>query len=560
MVLTNNNIVTNAGGTLVYPSKNWGMYGVSWYSGYLAYADNNNYYSPNASNTFTNLQLPYGCDTEYNLAQYKNITGFDLHSQFLNPGYISDSDLHISNPLLFRKGAPGNPYIRKFLTDIDGNKRPSVPTIGACELKDTFPHVVCRIGTPGLNDSGNVCMNWPTQFADSSFSSKCGSMVKETWNFGDYTPDVISKNPVHTYTLPYAYQISLHVQTSGGCKDSAFYIVQVDTACVWPGDVDRDKKVDIKDVLNLALKYGSSGYKRNNATLNWYPQYCDFWNQFSYWGVYDNYNNFDCNGDGVIDSLDLTAISKNYGDSRNKTALTSTGDTIDRRLHFVFDKKTYHPGDIVNASIVLDASHYANSNYMCGLGAVFNFDPEYIDSNTFKLTYTQSWLDTPGHSMIGFVHPEFSNGMLAFAVSRTDQKQATGYGKIGEMTFTIPINAKPNVVKLLPQYSAITLGAFNQAYIKEDSFVVKAGAGIDKENSINNVYQFFTNPTNSLINIVSSNLRTFHYALTDINGKVLINGTMNTSGSVDISNLADAIYILKIQDERGIFVKEIQKR
>jgi gliding motility-associated-like protein len=64
-----------------------------------------------------------------------------------------------------------------------------------------------------------LCLNNPAQFIDLT-KTDTGSVVQWSWDFGDNTPKVNVKSPVHTYIAPGTYQVTLIVSNSLGCVDS----------------------------------------------------------------------------------------------------------------------------------------------------------------------------------------------------------------------------------------------------------------------------------------------------------------------------------------------------
>jgi len=560
VVITNNNFVNAAGGRVVLGYPSLGATYLYPYP-YPTYCDYNNFYTSVPDRGFNQFNYLGGCNYHSNIAGYYASTGLDPHSLLLDPGYKSNTDLHISNIKLYGRGNPlGYYYCNYISTDIDGNKRPlNKATIGAVELPDSTPHVFCSIGAPFLNISSVVCLGQPTQFADSSKVVNCGKISRQ-WNFNDGTPIDTSANPVHVCNWFGYRNIVLHVYTSGGCADSAVYQVFSDSTCTWPGDVDRNKKVDINDVLKLATLIGKTGNKRQKATIKWNAQFCYDWPYFYVNGISDNYKQFDCNGDGVIDSLDLNAISVNFSKSHAKTDAIATGDsTLDRRLRFVFSKPGYKAGDTLKADIVLDGYKDSVLNFMSGLGAVYSYNPEYLDSNSFNLKFTKSWLDTIGPRMIGFVHSDFSSGILAFVNTRIDYSQKKGQGKIGEISFMIPKSAKTGYLKFTGIQSAIENGPQYLAFLPSDSIKIVSNSGIEENTPAGNFYHIYPNPSHNSINIVSTQNEIFSYSLTDINGKLLVSGIINHNGKLDLSPYPPAVYVLKICSRNDVFISRIEK-
>ena len=63
------------------------------------------------------------------------------------------------------------------------------------------------------------CMGQPIQFTDLS-TVFADSVLIRTWNFGDGSPSVETKDPLHTYSETGTFQASLWIITELGCQDS----------------------------------------------------------------------------------------------------------------------------------------------------------------------------------------------------------------------------------------------------------------------------------------------------------------------------------------------------
>ena len=71
--------------------------------------------------------------------------------------------------------------------------------------------------------SPNACLSAPTSFSNTS----TGAPVSWNWAFGDGQTDNQNLNPVHTYTAPGTYTITLLATDAGGCSDTATQVVEV---------------------------------------------------------------------------------------------------------------------------------------------------------------------------------------------------------------------------------------------------------------------------------------------------------------------------------------------
>lgn len=75
---------------------------------------------------------------------------------------------------------------------------------------------------------------------------------------------------------------------------------------IFPGDTNVDGIVDSRDVLPIARNLGLSGSPRINASLDWTPQNLS--------GPFDPIEaaHADCNGNGIVEAVDVTGIIQNW--------------------------------------------------------------------------------------------------------------------------------------------------------------------------------------------------------------------------------------------------------
>ena len=97
------------------------------------------------------------------------------------------------------------------LIDKDGCQ---VPIVG----KDTIS--IIKVDANIKNVQAFYCDTDSVQFNDSSYAAN-DIVTKYTWNYGDGIIETTAAAPVHFYTSPGNYQVSLQVETASGCSDSA---------------------------------------------------------------------------------------------------------------------------------------------------------------------------------------------------------------------------------------------------------------------------------------------------------------------------------------------------
>ncbi len=374
-----------------------------------------------------------------------------------------------------------------------------VKNSNGCTSIDSMDIIIKSLAA-NFNVNDTNCAYTSVSFTDSSKSNSCGTINNWHWSFGDGDTGS-SQNPSHIYTSPGVFTVKLTVSTSGGCTDSFAKKIFVDSTCVWPGDANDNKLVEITDLLNIGIAFNDSGSSRVAMNNAWKGQYCDNWGKTFITG--GDYKHADCNGDGVVDSLDLMAVSINWGDTHRKTGLTSSGSPSDPPFYLNFSKTSYNPGDTVKAEIMLGNNTSSLTN-IYGLASSFNFDLSYVDTNTLKVIFTKSWFGNPGTDMFSFIKPEYANGALFFAISRIDHKNTSGNGIVGNLSFVVPQNAGVSKsVNFTP--GSAKLIAFNETtvpvYLPADTFSIDVTTGIENPVQANINLSVAPNPFTSTLSI-----------------------------------------------------------
>ncbi len=74
---------------------------------------------------------------------------------------------------------------------------------------------------------------------------------------------------------------------------------------------------------------------------------------------------------------------------------------------------------------------------------------------------------------------------------------------------------------------------------------------------LRNELDIFPNPTNNLLNIISSEDSDLTFNLTNLNGEILISGKVQPSSKVDVSDMPNGIYFLQIQGKGTLETRKI---
>ncbi|MCB9230986.1 MAG: PKD domain-containing protein [Bacteroidia bacterium] len=232
------------------------------------------------------------------------------------------------------------------------------------------------------------------------------------------------------------------------CPGADTVWIQVDSSCVWPGDINYDLIADNNDLLALGVAYGASGSMRANASINYTCQ--PAWDWSGAFAGGPNYKHADCNGDGLADSLDIPAISQNYGLVHTKTHSLTKGGPNSPVLYIDTLSATVNPGDPVALNINLGRDTLpADSVY--GIAFTLNYDPAIIDTNSAAASFGTCWIGTAGTNLITLSKDFWSSGRIEVALVRTDHQDQMGYGPICQIGLVIndDIAAKTNFLDTL---------------------------------------------------------------------------------------------------------------
>ncbi len=200
---------------------------------------------------------------------------------------------------------------------------------------------------------------------------------------------------------------------------------------VWPGDANADGLVNNIDLLNIGLAYSDTGTIRPSASNIWSAQPCPYWINSYVTDV--NHNSGDCNGDGVVNAADTTAILLNYTAPRTFYPKPFVWPA-NPPLYLSFENNLVHTGDTAIVNFELGDSVFLASNIY---GVVFSitYDSSLVVPNTFSSNYANSWL---GHAseLLSLKKELRPYDQIDIGVTRTDHTNRNGFGPIGQLRFT----------------------------------------------------------------------------------------------------------------------------
>lgn len=357
------------------------------------------------------------------------------------------------------------------------------------------------------------------------------------------------------------------ISTGCGSLTSTFTVldtcVTVSHDSVWPGDANSDGVADLYDVLNIGIGYNISGPVRTNASTVWVGQPAQDWNLAFLSGL--NLKHADCDGNGLIDSLDVDVVSLNYGLTHLKTQGSQRRPgSPPIAVSFAVDT-TYAP-TVITADISLGDMNLPVTD---GYGVAFSllFDNTLVDSASIQADFNGSWLGNAGNPQ-SLTKNLFSQGQLDMAHTRTTQTAISGYGHIGTVSFYIQDNI---IGKDYADYnfgleivgSRLISNDETEILLDEQSDSVLV---LDEFVGINEVapaqVSIYPNPGSGFFYVQINAVEAATVTVLNLLGEELYRAEVNGYNilPIDLNNQPNGIYLVKVQNGGGAVVKRLAKQ
>jgi hypothetical protein len=330
---------------------------------------------------------------------------------------------------------------------------------------------------------------------------------------------------------------TLSLGLTTGCADS-----------VWPGDANYDLIADNSDPLAIALAYNATGPVRAGANVQWFGQPCSDWTGSFTNGV--NYKHADCNGDGLVDSTDVMAVYMNYGQTHLKGGAPRAKVTGLPDLYLDMTGITLTPGAMVSIPVKFGtAASPANNIY--GIAATITIGG-ITPASAPTVNFNTGWL---GGSPLQFSKALSGNTAIDWTYARTDHQNASGYGTLGSVSFTVPANATGTVTLNLEDVYIIDNGGAEMT----DFNIVNASAaihpvGVPSVGGLPGSVAVVPNPSSGTCAVQFSlaSAERVEVRVTDITGrKVWAEAASYGSGTHNVqlphSSLSQGIYMVQVK-------------
>ncbi|WP_421797584.1 T9SS type A sorting domain-containing protein [Haliscomenobacter sp.] len=421
----------------------------------------------------------------------------------------------------------------------------------------TMPNII-DINTLGLGNVTNGELRFVKVFSPSAiaFSGETLFEVCFTPKFsGDSTQITFGPGTLPPLAVD-AQQNLIPFLTYGGAVITA--------PSIWPGDADGNGVVDQFDLLPLGLAYGTRGTARPNAQITWERH------NTQKWGTTLINTNIDlafvdADGNGQIDAADTTALARNWqrehGDGLPKLyqpEIRGSGASL------FIDADTVLSGPGQWFPLELGTADKVAEN-VYGLAFSVSYDPAQVQETELSFSAESSWLGTLGQNLIAFQRNNPVEGRIDVALTRTDGRNVSGYGRIGKVKITI----EDVILNLREEENPkIQLGIENVRLINNADQIIPVtplpSTPTAKKGLSTSVYdpyldariRVYPQPARDQLFLDYGDLPLRSVQLLQIDGKAL-SGVLVPQRSLSLAGIPNGIYLLKVVAESGVVMKKV---
>jgi hypothetical protein len=329
------------------------------------------------------------------------------------------------------------------------------------------------------------------------------------------------------------------------------HVLQCNPDSVWAGDANADFTANMYDPLAIAVAYGQTGTVRPGATTTWQAEFCPNWpTQFTS-GI--NHKHADCNGNGVINSSDLGAITANYGQVHLRPGAPAAKSAGVPDLYFDFTGLSFTPGSQVTIPLNLGTPSSLMNNFY---GIATNIKVQGITlTSQAQYTYTNSWVGTLANTF-SFTHYA-SNSDMDWVVAKNDHLNASGEGAFCAMILNIPAGT-PDGTPIIFHFSGTRIidnnGDEITAYNVIDDTVYVTATNVPGTENPSVEAVIVPNPSKNTahMQITASSNEAVTIVVTDIAGRVIHKVQTNLAKGmqeITLPTVAPGMYEIRIQSQ-----------
>lgn len=379
-------------------------------------------------------------------------------------------------------------------------------------------------------------------------------------------------------------RVCLKVWNESGCQDELCLDIAPDapeemcnaTTCIWPGDTDGDGIANNFDLLTLGLGIGSHGsarpfYPEPDNPIAWAPNFGFDW---STWVGPINYKHLDCDGDGLIDDLDIEAIHQNYTPDFDFESTTQPGAPP---IFIEFDQSTIVIDDTTPDFIGVTASIYLGSEALPfinlhGLAFNISYPHEFAVANGITTDIDDNSFLGNSTDLINFSHDLYQEGIGRYdaALSLRNGQGRSGFGKVATVNLVVNSDIIEGLAVpetpfdiIMEQVTMINADGHQISFgLEEDestiTFINSKVAGTTPIDP-NQLVKIFPNPAKETLYINMERIDADQAELINAMGqRVWSESLKNTSQiQLNVSSYEPGVYFFRVVSVEGQFSKKV---
>ena len=411
---------------------------------------------------------------------------------------------------------------------------------GVCTGTDTVGIQQLKTPSVSLRNDTSICAT------DSVQLSAPAGYSDYSWSNGDTSRSIwVNKQKQYTVT----------VTAASGCSNKDSVSLTTLNDCVWPGDANNDGVANNQDILDIGVKYNTSGKTRNNQGTQWDAYKSSDWSDTFNSGL--NTKFADCDGDGMVQTSDTLAVSQNYNQTHNKRGLEGNLEDGGTPLSLVLKQDNLEPGDQAEVMVKLGEQGNEAQNFY-GIAANLRFSGKLIKVNQLRVSGQGTWLQSGDSNFITFGKRFNQTSRIELAGTRTDQQGVSGQGTALKLILPIKADTKGDTLQVSiqgeyligPKGEPITYDTGRTAIQQS---IEEQNTGLTDADQLSHHIQAYPNPASTELRIKVDQIQVKQCEILNPQGQVVKRVNLNKGGnSINVKPLPAGPYHLMIRTNEGL--------
>jgi hypothetical protein len=350
----------------------------------------------------------------------------------------------------------------------------------------------------------------------------------------------------------------LNLTDGQGCTATSPYTIPYATA-VFPGDCNHDQLVSLTDLLPIGLHFSKNGPPRPNASLQWIPQLAPLWGDTLANGK--DLRHTDADGNGSINLDDTLAIQLNFGSTHNNQR--SAGAGPGPKLSFVMPTRNLNAGETLRIPVMI-GSIDTPVTALYGLSFAIVYDSSLVEPGSAQLDFGSSWFGNKNVDMIAMGRDAHGAERIYAGMVRFDSMVLAGSGRLFDLVVVLDDHIAKRDIPFGLAFSDIYAIGLDESPIELGGIPGESVITTSLDEGWKTNLQLFPQPAGKELLLQHAPLRLLGLQLYDLQGRS--HGISWEAGprpgqtKLDLSRLADGIYLLQIKTERGISWQRIVRK